>query len=177
MALLNRSRPGWKQRARVGARLTVVMALAATAPCALAQVDESRVKAAFVYNIVAFASWSGPKTSANLEICTGAGGALDHEMDALAGRSIGQRRISVRRGINTVHCDVVLHAGADDLDPAGLAQPVLVICDGCRPRDGLTAVVLVREGNRIRFDVDPEAAARSGVSFSSQLLRLARRVM
>ena len=53
----------------------------------------------------------------------------------------------------------------------------LVICDGCQPRDGLTAVVLVREGNRIRFDVDPEAAARSGVSFSSQLLRLARRVM
>ena len=125
MALLNRSRPAWKQQACLGAKLTVIMALVAGAPCTLAQVDESRVKAAFVYNIVAFASWSGStKTSANLEICTGAGGALDHEMDALAGRSIGQRRISVRRGINTAHCDVVLHAGADDLDPAGLAQPV-----------------------------------------------------
>lgn len=162
-------------QARIGAGLA--MALAAGSPCALAQVDESQVKAAFVYNIVAFASWNGAKTTANLQICTSTGGALDHEIDGLAGRSIGQRRISVRRGINMDHCDVVLHAGADELDAADLAQPVLVICDGCRPRDGLTAVVLVREGNRIRFDVDPQAAARSGISFSSQLLRLARRVM
>ena len=42
-------------------------------------------------------------------------------------------------------------------------------------RDRVAA--LVREGNRIRFDVDPASAAKAGVSFSSQLLRLARRVM
>jgi hypothetical protein len=164
-------------RTRVGAGLVLVTALAAGAPCAFAQVDESQVKAAFVYNIVAFASWNGAKTSADLEICTDTGGALDREIDGLAGRSIGQRRIRVRRGIKTAHCDVVLHAGAGRLVPADLAQPVLVICDGCRPRDGLTAVVLVREGNRIRFDVDSAAAAKSGVSFSSQLLCLARRVI
>ena len=52
-----------------------------------------------------------------------------------------------------------------------------MICDACELPDGISTVSLVREGNRIRFDVDASRARADGVTLSSQLLKLARRVL
>lgn len=149
--------------------------LAAGAPSALAQVEESSLKAAFVYNIVAFSSWDGGRAADALVICSGANPPLNAAIADLTGRTVGQRRIAVRPASPDARCDVLVHAG-DTVAPGG-APAVLVICDGCSLPNGVTAVALVREGSRVRFDVDPAPAAKAGIGFSSQLLRLARRVL
>ena len=177
MALLNPSPPAKRTQARIGTGLALVAALAAGSPCALAQVDESQVKAAFVYNIVAFASWSGAKTTANLRSARAPAARSTTRSTDSPVAPLGKGASACdAASIRLIAMSSSMRARMTSI-PADFAQPVLVICDGCRPRDGLTAVMLVREGNRIRFDVDPQAAARSGISFSSQLLRLARRVM
>jgi hypothetical protein len=153
---------------------------------AFAQVDESALKAAFVYNIVAFASWqaaTGADAAGNagpdpnmLVICTDTDTPLDAAVARLAGRAIGQRRIAVHAVAAEATCNVLVHADRTRRNYTAMPE-ALVICDGCELPDGTSAVALVREGNRIRFDIDPAAAAKAGISFSSQLLRLARRVM
>lgn len=181
-----RLRPTQQRFGSLSALLTLLVLLVAGPPSAFAQVDESALKAAFVYNIVAFTSWGGeidadaiadaaigPNT---LVICTDANVPLDAAIARLAGRAIGRRRISVHPAAAEGGCNVLVHAGRTS--PAYATMPnALVICDGCDLPDGTTSVALVREGNRIRFDVDTAPAARAGISFSSQLLRLARRVM
>lgn len=171
MAVLSRAANGHPRRAL--ACVVVGLLVAAAMGGARAQVDESRLKAAFVYNIVAFSSWSGP-AEARLHLCTATGGPLDAELARLEGRQVGQRRIDVRRGFGA-GCDVLVH-GADTLAPPA-SPSALVICDGCALPDGSSAVTLLREDDRIRFEVDAAAATRAGIGFSSQLLRLARRVL
>lgn len=161
--------------------LALLALLIAGPPSAFGQVDESALKAAFVYNIVAFTSWSntgnaGPGADANLDmlvICTDANTPLSMSISHLAGRTIGQRRIAVHPAVVDESCNVLVHSR--QTTPATLPH-ALLICDGCELPNGITAVTLVREGNRIRFDIDPARAANSGISFSSQLLRLARRI-
>ncbi len=165
--------------------LTLLAVLVACPPCAFAQVDEAALKAAFVYNIVAFASWDSEGASAGtnasidpstLVICTNTNTPLDAAIARLTGRAIGQRRITVHAAATERTCNVLVYAG--DTNPTHATTPnALMICDGCDLPDGTTAVALVREGKRIRFDVDPASAAKARISFSSQLLRLARRVM
>lgn len=163
--------------------LALLALLIAGPPSAFGQVDESALKAAFVYNIVAFTSWSdagnaGPGADANLDmlvICTDANTPLSMSISHLAGRTIGQRRIAVHPAVVDESCNVLVHGRQTTLAPATLPH-ALLICDGCELPNGITAVTLMREGNRIRFDIDPARAANSGISFSSQLLRLARRI-
>jgi hypothetical protein len=178
-----RLHPGRQPPGRPRVLLALLALLGTGTPSALAQVDESALKAAFVYNIVAFASWSGEGEGIDstidpdaLVICTDANKSLDAAVALLGGRSIGRRRITVHPASAQAACNVLVHAGRTHPPYPSMAN-ALVICDGCDLPDGTTAVALVREGSRIRFDVDPASAAKAGVGFSSQLLRLARRVM
>jgi hypothetical protein len=173
MAILN-PRRAWRRRTWARALLA---SLALVPALALSQVDESRLKAAFVYNIVAFASWQGAAAAEPLHICAVTGSQLDIELAALSGRMVGRRKINVQRGSVDPACDVLVHAGGTGALPAATPASALVVCDGCTVGDGHSAVLLARDGDRVRFDVDAGAANRSGVAFSSQLLRLARRVL
>ena len=155
----------------------LLASLALVPAVAVAQVDESRLKAAFVYNIVAFASWQGVAAAEPLHICAVTGSQLDVELAALSGRMVGRRKIDVQRGSVDAGCDVLVHAGGTGALPAATPSSALVVCDGCSHGDGYSAVLLARDGERVRFDVDAGVASRSGVDFSSQLLRLARRVL
>lgn len=82
--------------------------------------------------------------------------------------------MSVAAAIPGADCRVLVHAGPA---AAPATADTLVICDACELPDGASAVALVREGDRIRFDVDSDRVRDSGVILSSQLLRLARRVL
>lgn len=159
---------------RAGQGIAMLLGLA-FAGSGHAQVDEHALKAAFVYNIAAFAHSAHARAS-TLTICTQTGDALGAAVGALAGRDLAGRRVTVIRAASATAggCDVLVH-GADSVVPAGMAA--LVICDACALPNGVSTVTLVREGNKIRFDVDATRARASGVTLSSQLLRLARRVL
>ncbi|NYZ61465.1 YfiR family protein [Luteimonas sp. SJ-16] len=170
------ARPVPRSRRRVrpaGAALAVLLALCAPA---LAQVEENALKAAFVYNIISFASWDGPLRREVLVVCTAVDPGLSAALATLDGRQVAERRLSFRAARDMpAGCDVLVRAAAS---PAVSAQPGrLVVCDGCVLPDAVTSVALGRDGARLRFDVDAAVASDAGVTFSSRLLRLARRVL
>jgi hypothetical protein len=148
------------------------LGLCAAGP-ARAQVDEHALKAAFVYNIAAFSHWQAPAAEA-LTICLQVDAQLEGAIAGLAGRQLAGRPVKVRWASPVTGCDVLVH-GAQT--PVVAAAGTLVICDACTLPDGASAIALVREGNRIRFDVDPARARDRGITLSSQLLKLARRVL
>lgn len=71
--------------------------------------------------------------------------------------------------------------------PAALAEPwpegwwrrpgVLSIADGGDSARNGTVITLVRDGTRIRFEIDSSTADEAGLSLSSKLLRLAKAVL
>lgn len=170
MAILGR-RGRTRRKAQAGLA-GLVLALAAAGACQ-AQVDEHQLKAAFVYNIAAFAQWDHA-AAGTLTICLQADAALEEAVAALAGRTVSGRRVAVARGAVGAGCDVLVRDARAAVAPQA---DTLVICDACDLPDGSSAIALVREGNRIRFDVDARRARDDGITLSSQLLRLARRVL
>src|SRR5690606_28491757 len=142
MALLARpARMRWRRGAG-GAGLAGVMALAAAGP-GHAQVDEYALKAAFVYNIAAFAQWRGAPEGV-LTLCVQAGPELDAAVAAMAGRSLAGRRVEVTRTPPAGGCDVLVRDAhpADAVDVEAEVDARLVICDACELPDGSSTVAL-----------------------------------
>lgn len=149
-----------------------------------ADADESAVKAAFVYNFAKFATWpatafAGPQ--APLVLCMVGDIPFKAALVALDGKPVGERRLVARAEspdrAGDCHLLVVgappVHRFAD-LAAALKGRPVLTVgdADGFARRGG--AIGLVLEDSRIRFEVNPRALDGTGVTLSSQLLRLAR---
>lgn len=167
-----RPRPAPLRRAASRAAAGALLAAAAGLCQAGGMADAHARKAAFVYNIAAFAYWAHDRPAGVLSICLQADGGLEAAIQALAARA-GQP-VTVEPARPGADCRVLVH-GVRAAVPAG--ADTLVICDACELPNGSSAVALVREGDRIRFDVDTERVRESGVILSSQLLRLARRVL
>jgi hypothetical protein len=170
---------------RTAAGTLVGAALMAGGPAAAAHdPDEFSIKAAFVYNFAKFATWppaafAGPQ--APLVLCTIGEVSFGMALSALHGKPVGERSLAVREatpaGAHACHLLVVGQpqaARVGDLAAALKGRPVLTIgdADGFARRGG--AIGLVVENSRVRFEVNPRAVEGSGVTLSSQLLRLAR---
>lgn len=176
----------------VRGRRTLVAALAIVfasfAP--LAAVDEATVRAAYLLNFAKYVQW--PEDA----FATSPGGALvlcvvrDREVHAmLAARAkdtqlddqpVAVRAVTEPGEAEGCHLLYVPDAG-DPRFPAIRRvlrdEPVLFVGDGDEflRRGGMIA--FVREGRRLRFEIDNGAAADSGLKLSSQLLKIARRVL
>jgi hypothetical protein len=157
-------------------RPVLAIALLISAVLARAQVDEATLKAAFVYNFALYTSWpASPGEPHELTLCIARTSALAPALRALEGKPVQSRELVVREletGAGSTGCNIlVLGAQAPALPEPG----ILTICD-CADHDAMrgTVIALVREGDRLRFDVDLGAANASKLSLSSKLLRLAR---
>jgi hypothetical protein len=167
------SRPARPRRKSRRTALAAGMAALATVGGCFAQVDENSLKAAFVYNIIAFSQWDHPPDDP-LTICVQTNPALLTAMGTLQAKRLDGRRLLVTDGSMPSDCDVRVHGAQTSVTPAA---DVLVICDACQLPNHTSAVALVREGNKLRFDVDVARARSDRILLSSQLLRLARRVL
>ncbi|MDR7191907.1 YfiR family protein [Luteimonas terrae] len=155
---------------------SVLAVCLALSPSAFAQVDESALKAAFVYNIIAFTDWDRGLQPGTVRVCTAVDPGLTDALAALDGKQIGARRLSLRPVLAPADgCDVLVRATTVPPGPAVAGR--LVVCDGCVLPDAVTAAALIRDGTRVRFEVDATSGGRVGLTFSSRLLRLARRVL
>lgn len=162
------------------------VALVATLVCGAAHaVDEAPLKAAIVYNLLQFAAWPAdavPPPSHALTLCVDPDSALAASLRVLQGRPVGEHRLEVRdlpSGDSVRRCHALFQDHASRTTAAVRRQignaPVLVVSD--EPRiDDAVIVHLVVAGGRIVFDVQLQAARRSGLQLSSKLLRLAREV-
>ena len=147
----------------------------AAAPSAPAQVPEVELKAAFVYNFVLFTEWPAATLPAGrpLTICADASGAQLGALRQLEGRTVGGHALSISAD-PAGRCHVVLYEHAADAGTG--AAGTLTVCDGPSSTCRDAVITLLRDGDRVRFDVDASRARARGLSLSSKLLRLAREV-
>lgn len=164
---------------RMLARAMLPAVLLYTAPSG-AQNDDSRLKAAFIFNIAQFTTW--PPASAGavrpLAICASPAHSLWTGLRELDGKALAGRPLAVVDSTAGRPCDIVVYsaAAAPAVAPAAIAG-TLTIVDGARSGHYQGAVTLVEEDPHLRFDIDTREAARAGLKFSSRLLQLARNVL
>ncbi|MDD5564970.1 MAG: YfiR family protein [Thermoanaerobaculaceae bacterium] len=173
-------------RLAVGLVLVGAAGLAATGPHPAA--PEYAVKAAFVYNFAKFVEWPKRAPAAlapALRICVlGAdpfGGVLD---EIVAGKTIGERTMAVarvERVSETAGCAVVYVSASEgprlrSVLAAFRGRPVLTVgdTDGFAEAGGIIGLFL--EDNRVRFEINVEAADEAHLTISSRLLNLGRLV-
>lgn len=145
-----------------------------------AQVSEAELKAAFVYNFALFTEWPQDVLTAgqNLLVCATPD---DRQLDALRrlqGKTVAGHAIAVSTAVGDANrCHVLLYDPDAYIPPATeVTEGALTVCDGPRYACADAVITLLREGDRIRFDVDAGRARAQRLSLSSKLLRLARRV-
>jgi len=151
-----------------------------------AALTEYEVKAGFLYHFGWFVEWPGTTDQGRAPAFTigvlGAppfGGVLD---DIMRGKSIGERPVVIQyyqRVEEAVSSHILfISASEEKWLPAILSElgeaSVLTVSDmeGFTERGGMISLRLV--GQKVRFDINMDAAERAGLKLSSQLLRLAR---
>jgi hypothetical protein len=151
-----------------------------------AQVDEAALKAAFIFNFTVFVTWPpGALADEHVVVCVGAGGTITPALQKLSGRAANGVTWVVRviepgeGGANA--CNVVVVSGADAAARAlrsfvAARQPVLVIGTDEEAAQAAPGILLFRDGDHVRFDIDNSQLVRRNLMASSRLLSLARSV-
>ncbi len=169
--------------------LLVVSSGIAVAPFSLAQEEkptEYQVKAAFLYNFAKFVEWpsdafADPRSPIVLGILgEDPFGALLSEM--VAGKTVNGRRLEVRhfrRGENFRDCHILFISSSEKRSVplilgslGGMSVLTVGETEGFAASGG--TINLFLEQNKVRFEVNVEAATRSRLKISSKLLALAR---
>lgn len=160
-------------------------ALLLCAPGARADdLPEYRLKAAFVYNFMAFTEWPAA-TGSTLNLCILGKDPFGTEIDGLQGKVVAGRSIAVHRkaaGESLKNCEAVFVASSiiDSLPRVlqGLkGQPVLTLADSPGAmRQGVALNMGVVQG-KVSFEANLQAARAAGLNLSSKLLRLATEVV
>ncbi len=184
----------WPVKARVARRRlsrVVLLALAAAfaTPVPASADSESleyAVKATFLYKFAPFVEWpptAFASSSAPLVVCVVGhdpfGAVLDQ---AIAGQKMGDHTVVIQRidaATRDSGCHIMFIGGspaqsADDALNVMRGAPVLTVTDSGQTAQGIISFVI--DNARVRFDIDNDAAARSGIMVSSKLLSLAHRL-
>ncbi|BCX89647.1 hypothetical protein MIN45_P2020 [Methylomarinovum tepidoasis] len=164
--------------------LPLLWMLLAAAAVSVRAAEEYELKAALVLNIARFTRWppeafaSSPDT---ITLCLVEEGVLFQPFESLAGKSVGERRLVVKTAqpIDRLdQCHILFVSGySKSLLPRIFAavsgRPVLTIGEtpGFVEFGGI--VNLIRQDNRVRFEINLEAARSAGIAISSRLLKLA----
>jgi len=145
---------------------------------------EYRLKAAFLYNFVAFTEW--PADVANtLNVCVYGPDPFGEELDKYRGKNVAGRSLAMRR-VNSVDnlgsCQVVFVARpvignlARVLDSLS-GSPVLIVADSPGAARQGAAINMSAEQSKVTFEANLAAARRNRLNLSSKLLRLASEVL
>ena len=175
------------------ARSLLALTFAALAAFALAgpvhaqPVSEPAVKAAFLYKFLGYVEWPPQALAPDAPYVIGTLGGDDvaAELERIvATRSINGRRVQVRRlreGQGTAGVQVLFIArgqgDAREVLKAVQRQPILTVTESDRGLELGGIVNLVTPEDRVGFEVSLDAAQRAGLSISSRMLTVARRVV
>lgn len=143
------------------------------------------VKAAYLVKIQPFVTWPSAAfatAQSPFTLCVAGsdplGGLLDR---AVAGQSFSGRAETVRRladASETAGCQIFYVASSDPLAlrqalDAVRGRPILTVTDGVTEADAGGMINFRVIDDRVRFTIDDDAAAASGLDISSKLLNLA----
>jgi len=161
-------------------------ALGAASPARTgAEGREYEFKAAYVYNFIKFVDWPAqrlPASSTTINVCVVGKEAYRAAFDTINGKPVKGKTIIVSQysGPQDVsRCHVFFVGDSETTRLSSLLEGsrtagVLTVGDSSSfAREG--GIIRFRnENNKIRFDINTHAAEESGLSISSQLLKLAR---
>ena len=153
---------------------------------AAAGASEYELKAAFLFNFAKFVDWppNALDKAAGVSVCVLGDDPFGELLDrTLAGKSVHERPLVVRRHDDlaaTGDCHILFVSAAEERRLARVAPPqapVLTVgeTDGFVRRGGIIAFAM--DDSRLRFEINADAADRAGLRISSQLLKLATRVV
>ncbi len=174
---------------RAGFLLAVgLLALAPGSPTRAAEPASAReyqIKAAFLYNFTKFVSWPENAVSGEpkpLNICIIGRDPFGSVIDiSTKGKFVKHRPLIVRRieQIGEVEtCHLLFVSSSESSRLSDIVEfvsdlPILTVADGGNFAQRGGIINLVITGNKIRFEINPDAASRAGLQLSAQLLKLA----
>lgn len=149
-------------------------------------VTEEQLKAAYLVNFLKYIEWPAAAAARpHYNICLFGRDILGPYLAAYEGRSINGHEVRIRRVSSAEQLSDCHELFVPDTEDARIGVvlrwsdklPVLTVSDSdVFVRDG-GAVGLTSSDGRLQFDVNLEALNRAGLKPSSQLMRLARRVV
>ncbi|HUQ49082.1 MAG TPA: YfiR family protein [Terriglobales bacterium] len=164
----------------------VVFAIAAGINAHAQKPTEYQVKAAYLYNFGKFVKWPPEaQTSTSFPICVLGEDPFGKTLTAIvSGEKLEGKTISTRRidyASDAVGCRIVFVGKSEQGDLsrvlAELAKhSVLTVSEIPKFADRGGAIGFVMEGDRVRFQVNTAGAQRSGLTLSSELLKVATSV-
>lgn len=162
---------------KIAAYALGVLAAAQSAPAADPGTLEYAVKANFLYKFGDYVTWPAGTLggdSAPVNLCVVGPDPFGRVLDeAVMGERIAAHPVQVRRIPRAdENCHVVFTRSDPDAVNAVKGRPVLTISEG---NAGAVITFVIRD-NRVRFEIDQQAAAVNGLDVSSRLLALAVRV-
>lgn len=144
---------------------------------------EYEVKAAFIHNIAKFVSWpDAPPVPGILKLCVLGKNPFGNALDTLQGKQAGSLTWEIAPAIpeaNLKECSVLFIAASESSDLGRILEDiegsaVLTVGDTGGYAEQGVMVNFYQEENRVRFEINKDAAGRAGLKVSSQLLKLAR---
>jgi hypothetical protein len=170
--------------AALSSALALATGMVCTVPAWSGELLDDEVKAAFILRFTEFIDWpdrSGTQR-APWTICI----LGDHPIVPLLARmttdyTVKGRTLEVRqleRVEDAVACQVVYVPDSSSMQMPAVqrvlhARPVLVVANGPGLARAGAAINLFREGERLRFEINPAVLEGAGLKASSRLLRLA----
>jgi YfiR/HmsC-like len=160
-----------------------LLAWAGSAAALAEELPEYRLKAAFIFNFLAFTDWPS-ETGATLNLCIHGADPFGADIDGLQGKTIGARSVAVHRrasidALKSCQAVFVTRASIDAL-PRVLdgvkGHPVLVVADSPGAMQRGAALNMNVSNARVTFEANLQAARSAGLGLSSKLLRLATEV-
>jgi hypothetical protein len=179
-----------ENRARAYLLCLALVLSAAACPPALADfpaAEEYKIKAAFLFNFTKFVEWPDHAlrdASAPFVLAVLGDDPFGDALDSLKGKTVQGRPLVIRRAtsledLGRFHMLFVASAERSRLAsvlPAAEAMHALTVGDspGFRSQGGM--IQLVRDGDRVAFEINLDASRRAGLKISSKLLALAKAV-
>jgi len=144
---------------------------------------EYQVKAAYLAKFVPFVEWpaGAMPEGAPINLCVAGDDPFGPTLAALSGQAVGARAVAPRR-LTRVEpgsdCHVIYIRGSRTQSVADALQalkgrPVLTVTDAASGAAGRGVLHFVVAQNRVRFEVDAQAAAENNLAVSSKLQSLA----
>lgn len=165
--------------------VTLIMLLILAGSVLADPLDEHQVKAAFLYNFTKFVEWPPERLGGMDPIVIGVYGhsrVCAELYDVVRERKVNGHDVVVKE-VHAVAEAKAVHAlfmGAEEDDRVRDVLPSIrgagVLTVGETPRFAQQGgmIVFIREGDKLRFQINAAAAEQSGLKIGSQLLRLAR---
>lgn len=146
--------------------------------------DEYAIKAAYLYNFAKYVEWppgTFASTDAPLLICIAGDDPFGDALAALSGKMIENHPVEVRRLAVTTDlnpCQIVFVSRAEQGRFKALLaklarQPILTVSDISDFAQAGGMIGLIEADQRIRFNINLNAARQAHLRLSSQLLKLA----